>query len=167
MHITIDGYFGDPLKLADPKLISGFLGNYPQDIGMTPISPVQVWFYNGGDDPDKWGYSAFVLIAESHIVIHTFVEYGEAWVDIFTCKEFNGDLAIDQIRALFGFEAIEVDNGRERGIIGKHGRSPNLSAVKQARRTLADREWPHSAPEALPLFFAERTAAAMAIDSRS
>jgi len=34
-----------------------------------------------------WGVSGVVVIAESHVAIHTWPEYGYAAVDIFTCGE--------------------------------------------------------------------------------
>ena len=39
----------------------------------------------------------FVIIAESHISVHTFPEHGYVWVDIFSCKEFETDGATERI----------------------------------------------------------------------
>ncbi len=45
------------------------------------------------------GVSGVVIIAESHISIHTWPEYGYAAVDIFTCGTlFDNDAAINTIR---------------------------------------------------------------------
>lgn len=45
------------------------------------------------------GVSGVVLIAESHISIHTWPEYGYAAIDIFTCGDLaDNDAAIEVIR---------------------------------------------------------------------
>jgi S-adenosylmethionine decarboxylase len=100
MHVTIDGYGGDPQKLADENLVSAFLDVCPSAIGMTKIAPPYVCRYSG-TKPEDWGISGFVLIAESHISLHTFPEHGYLWVDVFSCKSFDADAAIEDIRERF------------------------------------------------------------------
>ena len=73
MHLLIDGYGADPELLADQQLIAEFLDEFPSQIGMTKISSPQVHNYVGAV-PEDWGVSGFVIIAESHISIHTFPE---------------------------------------------------------------------------------------------
>jgi len=34
---------------------------------------------------DNGGYTAYALLAESHISIHTYPEYGSIFLDVFTC----------------------------------------------------------------------------------
>lgn len=49
------------------------------------------------------GVTAFVLIAESHISIHTWPESGKAFLDIFTCKDyFDRDRVLDYITGALG-----------------------------------------------------------------
>ena len=52
------------------------------------------------------GVSGVVLIAESHISIHTWPENGFAAADIFTCGEMKPQVAIDIMRE--GFRAKET-----------------------------------------------------------
>ncbi len=52
------------------------------------------------------GVSGVVLIAESHISIHTWPESGFAAADIFTCGEMKPQVAIDIMRE--GFRAKET-----------------------------------------------------------
>lgn len=47
------------------------------------------------------GLSGFVIIDYSHISIHTFSEYGEALVDIFSCKPFNQQVVIEEVLKYF------------------------------------------------------------------
>ena len=54
------------------------------------------------------GVSGVLLIAESHISVHTWPEDGFASVDIFTCgEEMDAEVAIDVLTR--GFRAREVD----------------------------------------------------------
>ncbi len=93
MHLIIDGFGGNPQRLASEELVLELLDQYPERIGMTKISTPHVQRYQG-DKPEDWGISGFVLIAESHISIHTFPERGIVWADIFSCKEFDADNAL-------------------------------------------------------------------------
>jgi len=100
MHVTIDGFGGDRQKLSDENLVRALLDRYPEEIGMTKIAPPHVYRYVG-KKPEDWGVSGFVLIAESHISIHTFPQHGYVWVDIFSCKGFDARRPIDDIQEQF------------------------------------------------------------------
>ena len=93
MHVTIDGYGGSHERLSNEELVHAMLDRLPGQIGMTKIAPPSVCKYVGSN-PLDWGVSGFVLIAESHISIHTFPERGYVWVDIFSCKAFDAEPAI-------------------------------------------------------------------------
>jgi len=110
----VDGYGSDRDKLTDINYIYDFLSNYPTEIAMTKIMPPYVFRYSGVR-PEDWGISGFVLIAESHISIHTFPEKRYLSLDIFSCKEFNGQKAIEDVKRLFSLEKIEIRN-LERGL---------------------------------------------------
>ena len=100
MHLVIDGYGCDPGQLADMEHVRRFLNAYPDAIGMTKISVPSVQTYRG-PVPEDWGVSGFVIIAESHISVHTFPDRGYVNVDVFSCKEFDAERALKEIRALF------------------------------------------------------------------
>ena len=105
MHLIIDGYRGDVQKMQDVDFIYQLLDIYPSQIGMTKISPPKVSKYIGSKSED-WGISAFVLIAESHISIHTFPERSYINIDIFSCKEFNAEQAIRDLQQKFGLAEV-------------------------------------------------------------
>lgn len=113
-HLMVDGYGSEQDKLTDINYIYDFLSNYPSEIEMTKIMPPYVFRYSGVR-PEDWGISGFVLIAESHISIHTFPEKLYLSLDIFSCKEFNGQKAIEDVKRLFSLEKIEIRN-LERGL---------------------------------------------------
>ena len=105
MHLIIDGYGGDAQKLQDADLVYQLLDVYPDQIGMVKIAAPKVSKYHGAK-PQDWGISGFVLIAESHISIHTFPERSYINIDIFSCKEFDADRAVKDFKQRFGLAEV-------------------------------------------------------------
>jgi len=110
----IDGYGATKNKLEDLDLIYSFLENYPEKMGMTKIMPPYVFKYVG-KKPEDWGLSGVVLIAESHISIHTFPLKQFLSLDIFSCKMFDSDHATSFVENLFGLTKTEI-NLLDRGL---------------------------------------------------
>ncbi len=55
------------------------------------------------------GISGMVIIAESHLSIHTWPEYGYAAVDVFVCGDnVDLDVAYDIIRKAFRAESVQI-----------------------------------------------------------
>ncbi|MGB2695732.1 MAG: S-adenosylmethionine decarboxylase [Dehalococcoidia bacterium] len=134
MHLVIDGFGGNPQRLASEELVLELLDRYPERIGMTKIAPPHVQRYEGGK-PDDWGVSGFVLIAESHIAIHTFPDRGYVWADIFSCKSFDKDLAVEGVRE--AFELADVSTRvLERGLEYPHEVSASIPLAEEERRAV-------------------------------
>ena len=115
-HLVLEAYGCPREKLADLGLLSKVLDDYPPRLDMTKIMPPYVFSYNDGTVPDDWGVSGVVLIAESHISIHTFPEKGFVTLDIFSCRDFDVDDAIDYFCEQFqptSFEKELLMRGRE------------------------------------------------------
>ncbi len=115
-HLILEAYGCPREKLADLGLLSKILDSYPSSLNMTKIMPPYVFAYNDGTIADDWGVSGVVLIAESHISIHTFPEKGFATLDIFSCKQFDVDEAIEFFCQHFSPEKVEKQlfmRGRE------------------------------------------------------
>ncbi|MDI6807624.1 MAG: adenosylmethionine decarboxylase [Candidatus Eisenbacteria bacterium] len=107
-HLVLDGYGCPKEKLADLALVYRTLDEFPGRIGMTKIMPPYVFKYVGSN-PDNWGVSGFVLIAESHISIHTWPEKLYLSIDIFSCKEFSSESAIAYMKEAFGIERVDSE----------------------------------------------------------
>ena len=115
MHLVIDGYKGDPDKMWDVDLVRRFLDEYPATLGMTKICEPQVQEYHG-PKPEDSGVSGFVIIAESHISIHTFPHRDYVNVDVFSCKAFDNERALRDVKALFSLGEVRtwvIDRGLE------------------------------------------------------
>jgi S-adenosylmethionine decarboxylase len=106
MHLVIDGHGCDPKQLTDAEHVRRFLDAYPDAISMTKITPPAVYTYKG-PKPEDWGVSGFVIIAESHISVHTFPDRGYINVDVFSCKEFDTALAVQEIQKLFAIGEVK------------------------------------------------------------
>ncbi len=114
VHLVVDGYGADPEKLRDEGLVRRFLDEYPATLGMTKMIPPQVYTYRGRV-PEDWGVSGFVLIAESHISVHTFPDRGYVNIDIFSCKEFDPSSSLRDVERTFDLPQVKVWT-MERGV---------------------------------------------------
>jgi S-adenosylmethionine/arginine decarboxylase-like enzyme len=110
MHLVLDGYGGDFVRLADPDVIRAWLDELPRTLGMSKlIEPCLVEVGPRGEK-DPGGVTGFVLIAESHLSIHTFPQRRFLTADIFTCKgELDEHRVRDSLIASFGLEEVDSD----------------------------------------------------------
>lgn len=97
-HLTLDGYGGNPKKLNDMHRVFQALDEIPDLLNMKKIITPYVVYYPGNGKKDMGGYSGMVMIAESHISIHTFPEDGFVSIDVYTCQ---GDLDTKTAAAYF------------------------------------------------------------------
>ena len=106
-HLMLDLSECDPERINDLGFIFNFLNTLPDQIGMTKITQPYVFPYSGLIPEDR-GVTGFVVIAESHLSIHTFVEKGYAFIDLFSCKPFDTDMARNLIIKAFDSKRPEV-----------------------------------------------------------
>ncbi len=90
-HLVMDLFDCKRKILESEDKVRTFLSSVPQKIGMTKIAgPFVVKFVP--KDPKKrreWGISGIVIIAESHVSVHTYPYKGSAKVDVYSCREFD------------------------------------------------------------------------------
>ena len=97
-QILAEFYGCNPDILDDTELIKRILRNAALKSNATIVNSTFHHF-------SPYGVSGIVVIAESHISIHTWPEYGYAAVDIFTCG--------DSIDPWVAFEYLERELGAE------------------------------------------------------
>ena len=114
MQLLIDGVCKPDGLLASESRVLTFLQCVPNNIGMTSISDPKVHRYRGAT-PLDWGLSGFVLIAESHISVHTFPDRNLINIDVFSCKKFDVDKVIEYAVSLFSIDVVTT-NILERGL---------------------------------------------------
>jgi len=113
-HLVFDGYRCPASRLNDLGSLYRLLDGLPAEIGMTRIMPPYVFRHGAGNRGE--GLSGFVLIAESHISVHTFPKRGFVNVDIFSCLNFEVEDALAALREAFTPHRIDwklLDRGRE------------------------------------------------------
>lgn len=110
VHLMIDGYGGNPSKLNDGKRVFNFLDTLPEKTDMHKITEPLIKSFEGNEIKDPGGYSGFVMIAESHISIHTFPARKFVSIDVYTCKsEMDKEFIVDYVKKEFDLEEVEVN----------------------------------------------------------
>ncbi|MDO8707081.1 adenosylmethionine decarboxylase [Pseudomonas sp.] len=118
-HILLEMKDCDKKILADLALVRNAMVSAAQEAKATIV---EIAFH----EFSPFGISGMVIIAESHLSIHTWPEYGFAAVDVFTC----GDLIKPETAAHFLIEKFKCKNPSmvemKRGILpSKDGKLPH------------------------------------------
>ncbi|MBU1894508.1 MAG: adenosylmethionine decarboxylase [Candidatus Omnitrophota bacterium] len=114
-HLMLDLNECNGDKLRDYSLIFSILHDLPEKIGMTRITQPYVFPYSGLVPEDK-GITGAVIIAESHISIHTFQEKDYCFVDVFSCKDFDVEFAAEYLIEAFESKKYErhvINRGKD------------------------------------------------------
>lgn len=110
-HLLLELRDCNPKTITDLEYVQESLKNAALEAKATIV---EVAFH----EFSPFGISGMVVIAESHLAIHTWPEYGYAAVDIFTC----GDLIDPRVAATFLIEKFESKSPSivemKRGILG-------------------------------------------------
>ncbi len=106
-QLVVDLYKCNAKKLGDKNFIKKTLVEFPAKIGMRKISKAFVFKYNPKNKEEQ-GLSAFVLIAESHITIHTYPLRQLAKIDIVSCKGFDQEKAAAMLKKTFNAKEAEA-----------------------------------------------------------
>ena len=75
---------------------------------MTKITEPEVLEYHGPEPIGDNGISGFVIIAESHISVHTFPHRDYVNIDVFSCKSFDHEQALADARSLFNLSQVKT-----------------------------------------------------------
>ena len=116
-HLMLDLYGCDINALSSMEKCYYTLDMLPSILKMNKLTPPYIVSASsneekGGKDPG--GYTGFVIIAESHISLHTFVKRGFVSIDVYSCLEFDKSSAIDFLKEIFKPKDIE-ENFVKRG----------------------------------------------------
>ena len=112
-HLVFDGYGCPPERLTDPSALHRLLDELPGRIHLAPLAPHTIAPHSAGADP---GLSALLLLAGSHVAIHTFPERRFVSADVFSCGSFDVESTLACLRNAFGPRRIEwklLDRGLE------------------------------------------------------
>jgi S-adenosylmethionine decarboxylase len=108
-HLLVEYSGCDPKILNDPKIIEDMMLRAAEAAGTIPLNAIFRPF-------DPQGVTGIIVIAESHLSIHTWPEHRYAAVDFFTCGRGIAELAhlllfkeLSAERA----ECLSVDRGQD------------------------------------------------------
>jgi len=114
-HFMIDGYGGSYDKLDDKSLLELALIELPDKLKMKKLSKPYVFKALDNKIKDPGGWSGFVVIAESHISIHTFPARKFVSIDVYTCNNnIDREFIKKYFKKLFKLKDIE-ENFVKRG----------------------------------------------------
>ena len=99
MMAVIDLHDCDRSRLADPDAIRRFVPDVIEAIDMVPHGPLRLERFGEGE---LEGWSAMQFIETSSITIHTVEASARCFVDIFSCRPFDPDVAAAIAVAHFG-----------------------------------------------------------------
>ncbi|MBT3378456.1 MAG: adenosylmethionine decarboxylase [Lentisphaerae bacterium] len=123
-HLVVDLAGIAPALLTDDERILALLQDAVADAGFRCLDTACHRFEDGGG-----GFTAMLLLAESHVAIHTYPEFGYAAVDVFTC----GPKAPEPILAALESALVPRDVRSHRLARGPGSRSPVAPSERDPR----------------------------------
>ncbi len=106
-HLMMDCQGCNLEKISDLAYIFDFLNTLPDKVGMTKITQPYVFPYSGLVPEDK-GVTGIVIIAESHLTFHSFIEKDYFFFDLFSCKPFDIEATQQYVIDAFDVRNAEV-----------------------------------------------------------
>ena len=106
-HISVEYYNCDPEVLKDPTFIE-------REMNQAAIEAKAVIVESKFHHFSPWGVSGAVIIAESHLTIHTWPEYGFASADFFTCGDIDPWKSFEYLEKRLkaeSSESVEIPRG--------------------------------------------------------
>ena len=113
LHLMIDGYGADPVRLSDVGLLFDTLNGLPELIGMRKIGFPHIARF---EDREIAGISGIVMIVESHISIHTYSKKDFLSMDVYSCKRFDHVKVVERLKTIYGIREMDVqliDRGKK------------------------------------------------------
>lgn len=110
-EVIFDCYSGCKVKTQSPEHIRKWVGDLVSAIQMTAYGQPLIQHF-GKNDPKLAGWTVVQLIETSNIVAHFNDADQSAAINVFSCKDFDPEVARDHIKNWFGFKkivAVEVE----------------------------------------------------------
>lgn len=125
-HVLADFYDCHPSYMNDRDLIEKVMVEAAIHCGATVVESAFHQF-------NPIGISGVVVIAESHLTIHTWPEYNFASIDVYTCGEQLEPMdAIKYLEDKFGAKQSEISRHKRGALMrGPHKTEPSLMKVEE------------------------------------
>ncbi|MCE2900917.1 MAG: S-adenosylmethionine decarboxylase family protein [Gemmatimonas sp.] len=99
----VEAYGCDPVRLADPASLHALFDAIIADLALHPVAPA-LWH----QFPAPGGITGMVMLAESHLTVHTFPEHGSACLNLFCCTPRAAWPWRERLPALLGAEQVDA-----------------------------------------------------------
>jgi len=112
-RLFIEGYYS---VAVSEELIRCLLIGLGKEIGMTPLAGPIVFSPTGKGSGRHHGLGGYMAWVESGVSVYTWEDHKFFTVDIYTCKDFEVERAVEYIRRILGcseiaFEEFRYDEG--------------------------------------------------------
>jgi S-adenosylmethionine decarboxylase len=82
MEWLVEAYGCEPARLCDKLLLEEIFNRCVNEMRLKPVQPAQWHVF-----PSPGGITGMLLLAESHLTIHTFPETGFAALNLYCCRK--------------------------------------------------------------------------------
>ncbi len=107
-HLLLDFYGCADDSLNDESLLKEVFSRLSKLMDLQIIAgPVIVRYIGREGSPSGEGLSGFMVVAESHVSIHTDIRTSYASIDVYSCKKFDQDSVINYLLEVFKPEKME------------------------------------------------------------
>ena len=99
-HLTIDAADCSRTAITDPVILKEWVEALVEAIQMVPYGEPQIVHFGHNEEHLK-GWTVIQLIETSNIIAHFCDETGEGYIDIFSCKEYDIEVAKQSVQQFF------------------------------------------------------------------
>lgn len=125
LHLTADLHGCDPSRAAmtDTDALRRLCRDRVRDSGLTPVGELFHRFAAAPGSTDPSGITGVVLLAESHLAVHTWPELGAVTLDVYVCN-FGADNSARAHGLLDALIAAFAPAHAERHALARGARTP-------------------------------------------
>ena len=99
----VEAHGCDPVRLADPAAMRAMFDAMVRELSLNPVGEA-LWHRF----PGPGGITGMLLLAESHLTVHTFPEHGSLCINLFCCTPRNPWAWEARLHALVGASVVHV-----------------------------------------------------------
>jgi len=100
---VVEAYGCDPVRLADPHAMRALFDAMVRELALNPVGDARWHRF-----PDPGGITGMLLLAESHLTVHTFPEHGSLCINLFCCTARDAWAWETRLAALVGATLVHV-----------------------------------------------------------
>ncbi len=102
-EFVVEAYGCDPVRLSDMASLHALFAQLVQDLALHPVGDAQ-WH----QFPAPGGITGLLMLAESHLTVHTFPEHASLCLNLFCCTPRAAWPWVQQLRVHVGATDVRV-----------------------------------------------------------